>query len=355
MDPGVACHGRAEARLNVGIVKLSSLGDVVHTLPLASALRRAFPRARVVWLVEAREAAVLRDHPGLDEVIVVDTRGWRRLLRAGACARLAAEVRQTRRRIRDARLDVVIDAQGLLKSAVLVRWARADVRVGFAAAWSKEPLAALATNCRVDPPASAVHVVDQYRALLQPLGVGDTSPVFHLPTSARAEARMDDLFAACALEARQGVVTLNPGAGKPVKRWPVEHFRALSRGLLDRGMRVVVAWGPGELDLAQAIHAGQAPGAVLAPPTDLDDLLALLRRSALLVAGDTGPLHLAAALGVPTVAVFGPTSPDRNGPYGAPPGRALRGRDGRMESVRPEAVLAAVTAALAEVASEAPA
>jgi len=347
VDPCVACPGRAEARLNVGIVKLSSLGDVVHTLPVASALRRAFPRARIVWRVEAREAALLREHPALDEVIVVDTRGWRRLLRAGTCGRLAAEVRQTRRHIRDARLDVVIDAQGLLKSALLVRWARADVRVGFAASWSKEPLAALATNCRVDPPASAVHVVDQYRALLQPLGVSDTSPVFHLPTSARAEARMDEVFAACALGARQGVVTLNPGAGKPAKRWPAEHFRALSRGLLERGMRVVIAWGPGELDLARAIHAGLPPGAILAPPTDLDDLLALLRRSALLVAGDTGPLHLAVALGIPTVAVFGPTSPDRNGPYGAPPGRVLRARDGRVESVVPEAALAAATAALA--------
>lgn len=340
--------------MNVGIVKLSSLGDVVHALPLAPALRRAFPRARLSWLAEARESAILRGHPDLDEIVVMDTRGWRRLLRAGALSRFSAEVRRARRRLRDARFDVVIDAQGLLKSALLVHWTRADLRIGFGTAWSREPLAALSYNCRVDPPAAAAHVVDQYLALLQPLGVSPAPAVFSLPTSISAETRMDEFFAAWALKPRRDVVALNPGAGHPDKRWPLSHFHALARGLLERGLRLVIVWGPGESDLAHAIHADLPPGAVVAPPTDLDDLLALLRRSALLVTGDTGPLHLAAALGRPTVAVFGPTSPERNGAYGAPARHALRGSDLRVESVTPDTVLAAVSDALAGARDAAP-
>jgi lipopolysaccharide heptosyltransferase I len=351
--PGFAGVGRAPGGVgglsgapHIAIVKLSALGDIVHALPVAAAVRAARPDARVAWLVEARHASILRGHPALAEVIVVDTRGWRRARSPRAVATALRAMRALRRELRAARFDAAIDAQGNLKSGVVTRATGAAVRVGFAAARCRERANALFTNRHVVPGAAARHVVDQYLALLDGLGLPQPArPAFDLPGDAGAEAIVDEMFRSVGLKPRDRVIVLNPGAGRAAKRWPVTRFAELATGIARGGLgRPVVLWGPGERDAAESIARGGV--AVLAPATDLGGLIALLRRARVLVAADTGPLHIAAALGVPCVGLYGPTSPERNGPYGAGH-RTLRAPDEVMASIPTPAVLDAVTELLA--------
>ncbi|HEU4369204.1 MAG TPA: lipopolysaccharide heptosyltransferase I [Methylomirabilota bacterium] len=328
----------------IALVKLSSLGDVIHALPVAASLRAARPAARLTWIVERREAAVLRDHPALDEIVVADTRGWRRARRPAAVRVALGQALALRRRLAATRFDVALDLQGLVKSGVIAAATRAPLRIGFAAGVGREPLSALFTNRRVVPPPAARHVVEQYLALLEPLGVVERRLEFRLPVTPAAETAIDEWLAAADLKPHGRLVLLNPGAGRPDKRWPPEHFAALARGLVrDADARVVVTWGPGEDGIARAIAA--AAPVTLAPPTDLQALPALLRRASVVVAADTGPLHLAAAAGTPCVGLYGPTSAVRNGPYGTGH-RALASPDGTMAALAPPAVLAAVVEAL---------
>jgi heptosyltransferase-1 len=329
----------------IALVKLSSLGDVVHALSVAASLRVARPRAWLSWIVERREATVLREHPALDEVIVADTRGWRRARGPRAIRAALADMGALRRRLREARFDVAIDLQALIKSGAVTRATGAPMRVGFAAGWGREPLSALFTNRRVLPPPAAHHVVEQYLALLGPLEIAERRVEFRLPTAPAAEARMEEWLAGAGLKPHRRLVILNPGAGREAKRWPVAHFATLARGLTqDADAHVLVTWGPGEEAAARTIVDG-APAAVLAPPTDLDALLALLRRASVVVAADTGPLHMAAALGTPCVGLYGPTSAARNGPYGEGH-RTLASPDGTMAALTPASVLTAVGQAL---------
>lgn len=324
----------------IAVIKLSALGDVVHATPVVEALADAFPAARLVWVVERREAALLRDHPRLAEVVTIDTRAWRRTRTLRAALELARTLRDLRRRLRAQRFDVAMDLQGLVKSGAVTAATGAPVRIGFAPGWSRERASGLFTNRHVTPPPSARHVVDQYLSLLQPLGVTATRAVFRLPAREAAEGRIEEFFTAAGLKRHGRVVVLNPGAGRPAKRWPVERFVELATRLgREAGARVLALWGPSEEEAARAI--AQAPGAMLAPPTDLDELIAVTRRAGVLVAADTGPLHVAAALGTPCVGLYGPTSAVRNGPYG-PGHRTVTAVDGRMTSVDVGSVLVAV-------------
>lgn len=327
----------------IALIKLSSLGDVVHALPVAATLRARVPDAHLTWIVERREAAVLRDHPALDALIAVDTRRWRRARSLSDLADVVGAMGEMRRRLRAAAFDVALDLQGLLKSGVIAAATRAPLRIGLPARRCREPLSAVFTNRRVEPPPAARHIVDQHLSLLAPLQIGDPVREFRLPVDAAAEARAEEFLAAGGLKPGRHLVVLNPGAGRSDKRWPEERFRALADRLTeDAGADVVVVWGPGEEPTGRRIAPPGDSRAVLGPPTNLHELVAFLRRASVLVAADTGPLHLAAALGTPCVGLYGPTSAVRNGPYGSGH-RCLQGPDGRMTTIEVDAVFRAVT------------
>jgi heptosyltransferase I len=333
----------------IALVKLSSLGDVVHALPAAEALAAAFPRTRLAWLVERRESALLRNHPAVDDVIDVDTRAWRSARTPAQLLAVVRGIRALRRTLLASRFDVAIDMQGLVKSGAVARATGAPLRIGFAAGWSRERLNALFTTRRVAPPPQARHVVDQYLALLEPLGVSvpPGRARFRLPTRAAAESRIDDFFVGVGLKPRHRLVVLNPGAGRANKRWPVARFRALAERLChEQGAQVLVLWGPREGEAARAIAEIAPPRPALAPPTDLDELAAVARRASVMVSGDTGPLHLAAAVGTPCVGLYGPTSGTRNGPYGAGH-HVIAAPDGKMAALEVTPVLDAVLEVLA--------
>ncbi len=326
----------------IGIVKLSSLGDVVHALPVLAALRRALPDARLAWIVEAREAALLEGHPDLDDLVPVDTRRWRRQIRRpSGLYSVGRALRDVVGRLRRLELDVALDLQGLMKSGVITRMTGAPRRIGFAQAHCRERLNAVFTNRRVAPPPGAVHAVDRYLALLEPLGVAPGPVQFRLPARPEADRRMESFLGEQGVKRRDRVVALNPGAAREEKRWPIGHWRALAERLHAEGdARLLLLWGPDEAHMVRAIKTGLGVPAILAPPTDLHELSALLGRSSLVVAGDTGPLHLAVALGASALGLYGPTRAARNGPYG-PRARGLQSPDGTMVGLESDAVAGA--------------
>jgi lipopolysaccharide heptosyltransferase I len=284
------------------IVRLSAIGDVLHGLPVLNALRDALPRAFIGWVVEGAGGQLLRDHRALDELIVVP-RKWLKSPRT---------VLGLRRRLRGLRFDVAIDMQGLTKSAVAARLSGAPRRIGFDGRDGRE-LSRWLNNERVQP--TKTHVVDRNLELLAPLGITNTRARFDLDDAPADARRAQEILAAGQLE-RFAVV--NPGAGWPSKVWPADRYAAVARHLGTRhAMRALVVWaGDQERQWAERIVAGSAGFAQLAPPTSLRELAALERRAALFVGSDTGPLHLAAAVGTPCVGLFGPMPAERNGPYG---------------------------------------
>ncbi|MBI2878375.1 MAG: lipopolysaccharide heptosyltransferase I [Candidatus Rokubacteria bacterium] len=333
--------------MRIAIVKLSSLGDVVHALPVLHALRRHLPDAHLGWIVERREQAILEGHPELDELIPVDTRLWRREFRRPRGARTVfLKVRGLVRRLAASGFDAALDLQGLWKSGIITALTRAPLRIGFAAGFCRERASALFTNRRVRPPDPAAHVVEQNLALLAPLGVPVTEVAFRLPSPPGPAAAVARSLEAEGVKPRDLLVALNPGAGGDPKRWAVGAYRRVAAELAVRfGARVLLLWGPGEEPLARAIAHGMEPPPLIPPPTSLPELVALLGRAALVVGGDTGPIHIAAALGVPTLGLYGPTSGRRNGPYGART-LTIQSPTGRMEGISVEAVVAGAAALL---------
>jgi lipopolysaccharide heptosyltransferase I len=282
------------------IVRLSALGDIVHALPVLSAIRSAFPAAQIDWLAEAAYAGILDLVDGLNEPIVV---------RPGYVRALAT--------MRSRRYDAAIDLQGLFKSAVAARLSGARRVIGFETAALREKGAAWFYSEQA-PMADAVHVIQKNLSVLPLLGVKQDPIASVLPLSPTfpfraSRSRVIDHVTSLA---PNGFALINPGAAWPNKRWPPERFGAVARRLRDAaGLRPVVLWGAREAPLADAVVAASDGAATRAPETTLADLIALSREARLMVSGDTGPIHLAAAVGTPIVGLYGPTWPARNGPW----------------------------------------
>ncbi|MFO7693646.1 MAG: glycosyltransferase family 9 protein [Vicinamibacterales bacterium] len=290
------------------IVRLGALGDLVHAVPAAAALRAAWPDASIDWLVDGRYAAFL------DLVPVIN----RRIILGGAGGPLVPVVRALRR----ARYDLAIDFQGLLKSAVIARLAGATQTAGFIRGQLREPLAGVFYTRRV-PGDDSGHVVRKNLSLVEALGAGAgevASPLRTTPSIVPGQVRQ-----LLKIAAGGRFAIINPGAGWPNKQWPADRFGAIAAHLRARhGLPTIVTWGPGDQPLAGIVAAASSGAAEVAPATSVADLVELARAAAIFVAGDTGPMQLAAAVGTPVVGLFGPTSPLRNGPWNADDGWVSR-------------------------------
>jgi heptosyltransferase-1 len=284
------------------IVRLGSIGDIVHAMPMVGALRGHAPGAEVDWVVEASLAGVVRMCPGVSRIVTMRTR------RGGG----ADGWWPTVARLRSSRYDVAFDAQGLLKSALLARLSGAARVVGWSRAHLREGAAALFYTDRVEA-AGAAHVVDKNLSLLRAVGVGHVSRDVVLnagPESADVAGLVSRTGGRYAL--------VNAGANWPNKRWPPDRFGELAAWLrAQHGLVPVVLWGPGDERLAEAVVTASRGAAVRAPETTLGDIVHLAARAAVVVSGDTGPLHLACAAGARLVGIFGPTDPRRNGSWHA--------------------------------------
>lgn len=299
---------------SVLVFRLSALGDVIHTIPAVVALKQALPETSIGWVVERLYRELVRTVADV-ETIPVSMKKWGR-----AFVSSRGEMFAARASMRG--YDTAIDFQGLIKSASLAWVSRARVRYGFDRDAIREGPAGVFLNRRVsvDP---SLHIVEQNLALARAAAPAITAlpEVDFTPFAADPTGKLRELH---------DRVVLVPGAGRPDKQWPLERFGEIARRLGDR--RVIAAWGPSEEPLAAAI------GCDLAPATDLRELAYLLQHARLVIAGDTGPLHLAAALGTPVVALFGPTDPRRNGPYGQL-GNVVESTDKTIESISADDVL----------------
>ena len=300
------------------IVRLSAMGDVIHTLPAAQALRHAFPAAMIGWLIEERWAELLcapgfplrgpraPQRPLVDWVHTVRLRQWGKSLPSIMTTQQIAKAWND---VRSAHYQTAIDLQGAIRSAVLARWSGAAAVYG-AAEPRESPASAFYTRQAI---ARGVHVIEQNLSLADALaGARMPMPTVEFPRDQAAKERVEQQLAAAGVGR---FAILNPGAGWGAKCWPADRYALVARSLAADGVRSVVNYGPGEEGLAREVE-GASGGAARAFKTSLTEMIALTRQASLFIGGDTGPLHLAAALKIPVVAIFGPTDPARNGPYG---------------------------------------
>jgi heptosyltransferase-1 len=317
--------GKSKSNPRILVVRIGSMGDVIHALPACATLKHSFPGSTLTWVIHPRWAQLLEANPFVDDIIRLDRR------KAGSLA-------DAWRALRHSRYDFAVDFQGLIQSALVASVARPDRIFGFHQSQLREKLAALFYSSRVR--STAVHVVDRNLELAAAAGASTILLQFPLP----AGIPEGDL-------PEGGFVLANPQAGWGAKQWPLEHFRALASRLREElGLPLVLNGPPGSRALL-----GSVAGA-LVNISGLPGLIHATRRASAVLGCDSGPTHLAAALGKPGVAIFGPTDPARNGPYGgsftvlrsptAVTSHQRRVHDPSMESISPDVVLEALKARL---------
>jgi lipopolysaccharide heptosyltransferase I len=280
------------------VVRLGSLGDIVHTFPAVAGLRESFPDSEIVWLTHPRWKFLVESSSLASQVWTVETRSW-------------SSLREAIDRIRQVKWTASIDYQGLWKSAVLLFLGGVKRRIGFSSATIREFGVPVLYTDRVR--ATARHIADQNGELSLRAGARRGVAAFSLRVPAADESNATQFLPDAGIDR---YIVLSPGGGWRSKCWPAERFGALCgkiRGELD--LRCIVNYGPGEKELAVAVRAASGGADPLLFDGELGPLMAVLCRALCIVGGDTGPLHLAIALGTPAVALFGPTDPARNGPY----------------------------------------
>lgn len=280
------------------VVRLGSLGDIVHTFPAVAALRESFPASAIVWLTHPRWKSLVSSSGLASRILITETRS-------------ISSWQKTVREIRDAAFDTAIDYQGLWKSAAPPFFGGVPKRIGFAPQSVREFGVPILYTDPVH--ATSSHVADQNGELS--LRAGALAPV----ADVRLQPPPVDEAAFLKYLSARGVeryVVLSPGGGWRSKCWPPERFGALCRMISDAlSLRCVINYGPGEDDLAAKVRDASSDTDPLLFNGELGPLMSLQRHAECVVGGDTGPLHLAVALGTPVVALFGPTNPARNGPY----------------------------------------
>ena len=284
------------------VVRLGSLGDVIHTLPAVAAIRRALPDAQIDWLVDAPHEDIVGLVPIIDARVVLEGRTLKAWLNAAAI-------------LRARKYDAAVDFQGLFKSAILARASGAKRVLGFSIWHLRERGARAFYTQTAGQEEEGQHVIRKNLALASLLApsIDPASASLEFPLAVMPRDSVEALKRGLAGEP---YAVLNPGAAWPNKRWPAERFGEVAAFLRARhGLRSVVTWGPGEKMLAEAAVAASEGAALMTGAMSLLDLVALLRDARLMVSGDTGPTHIAGALGVPIVSPFGPTSAARNGPW----------------------------------------
>lgn len=293
------------------LIKPSSLGDLVHAMPVLHGLRCRYPQARIDWLAGTAFAPLVEGHPDVCEVLRFDRRRYGRMLRD---PRIAVEFAAFCRRLHRRRYDLVVDLQGLFRSGLLALATGASVRIGFAAA---RELAWVFYTHRIEVSGPQTHAVDRNYATARLLGFADVPITFDLAVTQAERQRVDQILAGADLAYGAPFAAILPGARWETKRWPEDRFTEVVEGLAERqALASVLLAGPDEADICDRIQA-QCRCSVtnLAGKTALRELTAILERAAIVICHDSAPMHLAAALGRPLVCLLGPTNPARTGPY----------------------------------------
>ncbi len=326
-------------KLRILIIRLSSIGDVVRTLPVLHGLRAACPSAQVDWVVERKSAAILEGHPCLDNLIVFE--------RSKGFFQAAKQFLSICGRIRKARYDLVLDLHGILKSGVLAGFSRAPDRVGFARPRSREG-SSLFLNKRVRVSSDSLTRVEENLELCRAVVNRFVAPPITIYVPSETQDSVNHFFDET-FDSGKYVVAVHAPVGRPEKQWPLEHYCAVCDMLLADGrFEVMLTWGPGQLEGARKVLERARRHPVLAPETpDLKHYAWLVHRADIYLGGDTGPMHIASAMGTPVVAIFGGTDPLKHAPYRPPYELLSLNSDPGFARMRPEERLQRITPAMA--------
>ena len=281
------------------IVRLSSLGDIIFTLPMLAALRHTFCRSHIAWVVNERWKPLLEGNPDLNDIITLRNSSIRSFIACG-------------KRLRENNYTCVLDAQGLYKSSLLAKLTHVKPRIGYSFSYAREGPASLLYTQRIKP--TTKHMVDMNRELAVAAGAKLDTVRFPLVIPGEAQSAVQQFLASTKISR---YVVLSPGGGWLSKLWPPDRFGELALKIWEtHGLRIIINCGPGEAELAEIVVANATSALPIIVQYRIPEMMALLRGAELVVAADSGPLHLANALGTAVVGLFGPTSPDRNGPFG---------------------------------------
>jgi 3-deoxy-D-manno-octulosonic-acid transferase/heptosyltransferase-1 len=304
--------------VNILIVKLSAIGDVIHTLPALNAIRAHYPQATITWLVEEAAADLVVGHRALDRVLISRRKSWVQRLRGAGRWEALKEAASFFKVLRDTRYDMVIDFHALLKSGVMVGLARGRRKIGFDKGMQHQEHSYLFLNERIPPVDMEVHALTRGLMLLNAIGIPTPTVDYDVPVTEADKKAARTLLNDQGITGIRPLVAINPVALWETKLWLNERFAALADQLINNyRIDIVFTGGPSDRQVVDVIVGMMtAPAANLAGKTSLKQLAAVYRQSALVVSTDTGPMHLAAAVGTPVVALFGPTAPWRTGPFG---------------------------------------
>ena len=299
------------------IIRLSAIGDVVDVLPALRCLRSNFPESRISWLVEDRASAVLSDNPDIDDVIVFPRKKWRReILKVNRVFSTLSDILSFYRKLHGECYDLVLDFQGNLKSGIMDLITGSENRVGFAKGFSKE-FNYLFTRYKVYPQNKREHRIDKNLSLLKGIGFKAEFQNPELPVS-RPDLEYISKFIDENNKCSVPLIIINPCTSEygSYKRWSTLNYARLADMILEKyDVKVVFIWGPNELEIVNEIVSHMKQKALVACKTTIKQLIELMRRAGLYIGGDTGPLHIASTLCIPTVAIFGPKDPILYGPY----------------------------------------
>ncbi|MDH3974404.1 MAG: glycosyltransferase family 9 protein [Deltaproteobacteria bacterium] len=296
--------------MKILIVKLGAVGDVAHTLPALHSLRKSFPEAFIAWVVEKKALQVIRDNPYIDEVILFERKELERTFRKDGLFAAIRFLASFGKKLKSYHFDIAIDFQTLFKSGLITWLSGAKKRVGFDK-WRE--LNKLFTNSRLK--SNKRHTIDKYLDLVVSVGgSADSTPVKIYYAKEDADY-VDRFIRDEGLESKKWIA-INPGASWTSKLWGAQRYAILCDLLNEASVPHVIVWGPGEEKIVEEIQEKAGNELLIAPPTSIKQLACLLERSSLYVGGDTGPMHMAVAMGTPVAGIFGPSDPERNGPYG---------------------------------------
>jgi 3-deoxy-D-manno-octulosonic-acid transferase/heptosyltransferase-1 len=304
--------------VNILIVKLSAIGDVIHTLPALNAVRNYYPNANITWLVEEDAAPLVQGHEALDRVIVSKRKRWLEALRSLSFLNTVQEVCGFIKALRDTRYDMILDFQALLKSGILIALARGQRKIGFGKGLEHMEHSYIFLNERIPAVDMEIHALSRGMMLLNAVGIPTNEVEYKLPMSDHDRKKIDELMKQHGINDEKSLIAINPVAKWETKLWPKKQFAELADMLIGQyDMKIVFTGGIKDYSIIQAITSSMKGRAInFAGKTTLTELAALYEKAALVVSTDTGPMHLAAAVGTPVVALFGPTAPWRTGPYG---------------------------------------
>ena len=304
--------------LNILIVKMSAIGDVTHTLPALTALRRHYPHAHIAWLIEEASVEVVRGHKALNRLLIWHRKSSIRQFREGNRLAVVHEVRRLAKELRDTHYDLLIDFHALLKSSLWVLLARADRKAGFGRGMEHSEGSYLFLNERIPSISMEVHALERGLILLNALGIPTGEVVYDFPILEENNVEARHLLESQGMKTNGRLIAIHPTTLWPTKLWENHRFGEVADRLIERGFQVAFTGGINDHATLDEICRGMSHRAIrLDGQTSLKTLAAIYRLACAVLSTDTGPMHIAAAVGTPVVALFGPTAPWRTGPYGS--------------------------------------